>query len=210
MNIGVLAFFIAVVVAAYNLVMNLRANKKQKKQGNSYLLKALGKSLVLGLLAYVVVININFSTGDTLPVEYETGESLSTEYETEESVSSEYETDESTPQEAGPVSEALAESESKQEEAKYAYTFRNEQLLNDHYEKHGIYMKYKSPEKYLKGANRVIADKNTLHAIEAEDGDDVYYLERTNEFVVVSKDGYIRTYFCPEDGIDYFHRQSEN
>ena len=71
-------------------------------------------------------------------------------------------------------------------------------------------MKYKSPEKYLKGANRVIADKDTLHAIEAEDGDDVYYLEKTNEFVVVSKDGYIRTYFCPEDGIEYFHRQSEN
>ena len=52
----------------------------------------------------------------------------------------------------------------------------------------------------------MINDKNTLHAVEAEDGDDVYYLERTNEFVVVSVDGYIRTYFCPEDGIDYFHR----
>ena len=31
--------------------------------------------------------------------------------------------------------------------------------------------------------------------------------EETNEFVVVSTDGYIRTYFNPSDGIDYFNRQ---
>ena len=195
MNIGMLAFFIGIVVAAYNLFMNLRNGKKQKKQDKGYVLKALGKSLVLGLLAFLVVININFGTEESIPTDYETEESISADYEAEESISA--------------TSETVAESESKQEESKYAYTFRNEQLLNEHYEKHGTYMKYKSPEKYLKGANRVIADKDTLHAIEAEDGDDVYYLEKTNEFVVVSKDGYIRTYFCPEDGIEYFHRQYE-
>ena len=43
--------------------------------------------------------------------------------------------------------------------------------------------------------------------IEEEDGDDVYYIESTNEFVVVSKDGYLRTYFYPSDGLDYFNRQ---
>ena len=37
--------------------------------------------------------------------------------------------------------------------------------------------------------------------------DNVYYLESTNEFVIVSTDGYIRTYFKPNDGIDYFNRQ---
>ncbi len=208
MNIGILAVFIGIVVAAYNLVMNLRTNKKQKKQGNSFLLKALGKSLVLGLLAYIVVINIDFGAEQSVPADYEAEESISVEYETEESISATYETEERSSADNETVS--VAESEAKQEETQYTYTFRNEQLLNDHYEKHGIYMKYKSPEKYLKGANRVIADKDTLHAIEAEDGDDVYYLEKTNEFVVVSKDGYIRTYFCPEDGIEYFHRQSEN
>ena len=207
MNIDMLAFFIGIVVAAYNLFMNLRNGKKQKKQDKGYVLKALGKSLVLGLLAFLVVININFGTEESIPTDYETEESISVEYETEESISATYEEEESEPVEYETVS--VAESESKQEESKYAYTFRNEQLLNEHYEKHGIYMKYKSPEKYLKGANRVIADKDTLHAIEAEDGDDVYYLEKTNEFVVVSKDGYIRTYFCPEDGIEYFHRQYE-
>jgi len=207
MNIDMLAFFIGIVVAAYNLFMNLRNGKNQKKQDKGYVLKALGKSLVLGLLAFLVVININFGTEESIPTDYETEESISVEYETEESISATYEEEESEPVEYETVS--VAESESKQEESKYAYTFRNEQLLNEHYEKHGIYMKYKSPEKYLKGANRVIADKDTLHAIEAEDGDDVYYLEKTNEFVVVSKDGYIRTYFCPEDGIEYFHRQYE-
>jgi len=207
MNIDMLAFFIGIVVAAYNLFMNLRNGKNQKKQDKGYVLKALGKSLVLGLLAFLVVININFGTEESIPTDYETEESISADYETEESISATYEEEESEPVEYETVS--VAESESKQEESKYAYTFRNEQLLNEHYEKHGIYMKYKSPEKYLKGANRVIADKDTLHAIEAEDGDDVYYLEKTNEFVVVSKDGYIRTYFCPEDGIEYFHRQYE-
>ena len=28
-----------------------------------------------------------------------------------------------------------------------------------------------------------------------------------NEFVVLSRDGYIRTYFYPSDGIEYFERQ---
>lgn len=208
MNIGMLAFFIGIVVAAYNLVTNLKNSKKQKKQDKNYIIKALGKSLGLGLLAYIVVINLDFGADQSAPADYEAEESISLEYEAEESISATYEAVESQSSEYETVS--VAESEAKQAETQYTYTFRNEQLLNDHYEKHGIYMKYKSPEKYLKGANRVIADKDTLHAIEAEDGDDVYYLEKTNEFVVVSKDGYIRTFFCPEDGIEYFHRQSEN
>ena len=60
---------------------------------------------------------------------------------------------------------------------------------------------------YLAGANKVVSSSNVLHKTEAEDGDDVYYLEETNEFVIVSTDGYIRTYFKPEDGIDYYNRQ---
>ena len=56
-------------------------------------------------------------------------------------------------------------------------------------------------------SEEVVADKNALHKKEKEDGDDVYYLENTNEFVIVSTDGYIRTYFEPEDGIRYYERQ---
>ena len=87
------------------------------------------------------------------------------------------------------------------------YEFRNDELFENHYKKHGIEMGFDSKQEYLEGANRVIASPDVLHKKEAEDGDDVYYLEATNEFVVVSKAGYIRTYFNPSDGINYYNRQ---
>ena len=85
--------------------------------------------------------------------------------------------------------------------------FRSERLLEEHYEKHGVEMGFSTPEAYENAAAEVVADKNALHKKEKEDGDDVYYLENTNEFVIVSTDGYIRTYFEPEDGIRYYERQ---
>lgn len=87
------------------------------------------------------------------------------------------------------------------------YTFRNDSLLDRHYEKHGIEMGFDSAEAYEAAANAVIIDENALHKQEAEDGDDIYYLEDTNEFVVVSGDGYIRTYFEPSSGMSYYERQ---
>lgn len=86
------------------------------------------------------------------------------------------------------------------------YKFRKEQNLIDHFEKHKDEFDYTTAEEYLEGANRVINTQGVLHKIEAEDGDDVYYLEATNELVIVSTDGYIRTYFKPSDGIAYFNR----
>ncbi len=85
--------------------------------------------------------------------------------------------------------------------------FRSEKYLNDHYQKHGIEMGFSSAEEYQEAAAAVVNNKNALHKTEAEDGDDVYYLEDTNEFVIVSTDGYIRTYFNPDAGIDYYNRQ---
>lgn len=38
-------------------------------------------------------------------------------------------------------------------------------------------------------------------------GDRIFYNQATNEFGVVTKDGVIRTYFKPADGIDYFNNQ---
>lgn len=86
-------------------------------------------------------------------------------------------------------------------------TFRSEQYLNDHYQKHGVEMGFSSAIAYQEAAAAVVNNENALHKTEAEDGDDVYYLENTNEFVIVSTDGYIRTYFNPDDGIDYYNRQ---
>ena len=105
------------------------------------------------------------------------------------------------------IKEKLFSDDTVTTEAEVEFTFKNGTLLNDHYEKHGKEMGYASAASYLEAANAVVNNPKSLHKIEAEDGDDVYYLESTNEFVVVSKEGFIRTYFYPEDGIDYYNRQ---
>ena len=87
------------------------------------------------------------------------------------------------------------------------YKFRSKDQYISHYEKHGIEMGFNSAEEYLAAANKVISSPDALHKLEAEDNDHIYYLEETNEFVVLSQDGYIRTYFLPSAGIDYFNRQ---
>lgn len=99
------------------------------------------------------------------------------------------------------AAEATTETTSK------TLTFRNENLLNSHYEKHGKDMGFSSAKEYEKAAAAVVANSSALHKKEAEDGDDVYYIESTNEFVIVSTDGYIRTYFNPDTGIAYYNRQ---
>ena len=85
--------------------------------------------------------------------------------------------------------------------------FRTKAQRDQHYQKHGKEMGFPSPEAYLDGANEVVNDPSSLYKTEKEDGDDVYYRERDNAFVVVSTDGYIRTFFYPNGGKAYFDRQ---
>lgn len=87
------------------------------------------------------------------------------------------------------------------------YWFRTKKLRDSHFEKHGIEMGFETPEEYIEAANRVICNPNALHKLEAEDNDHVYFIEETNEFVVLSQDGYLRTYYIANGGIDYFNRQ---
>lgn len=100
-----------------------------------------------------------------------------------------------------------ADEQSAETDTHIDYYFRSSKLLNSHYEKHGIEMGFASAKEYEKAASDVVNNPAALHKTEAEDGDDVYYVEETNEFVVVSTDGYIRTYFNPGGGIDYYNRQ---
>ena len=86
------------------------------------------------------------------------------------------------------------------------YTFRTSRQLNEHFDKHGREMGFTDAKSYEAAASAVVTNPNSLHKLEKEDNDDVYYLEATDEFVIVSPDGYIRTYFNP-GGIDYFNRQ---
>lgn len=85
------------------------------------------------------------------------------------------------------------------------YSFRNDNLLDKHFDKHGIEMGFSSAEEYEAAASAVVNNPKALHKLEEEDGDDVYYVEDTNEFVVVSTDGYIRTYYYADKA--YFDRQ---
>ena len=87
------------------------------------------------------------------------------------------------------------------------YTFKNKSNLSEHYKKHKADTQTSSKEEYLYRANYVINNEESLHKTEKEDGDDIYYLVSTNELVIVSTDGYIRTYFCPDGGKKYFDKQ---
>lgn len=88
------------------------------------------------------------------------------------------------------------------------YTFRSEKLFSDHYKKHGAEFGKITKEEYLKLANELIASKsdNVLHK-EAADGDRLFFDKEKGWFLVISKDGYIRTFFIPKAGIDYWNRQ---
>ena len=87
------------------------------------------------------------------------------------------------------------------------YKFRNDKLKNQHYEKHGKEMGFKSADDYENAASDVANSQDALHKKEKEDGDDVFYIEDTNDFVVISGDGYIRTYFNPDSGKAYYDKQ---
>lgn len=90
-------------------------------------------------------------------------------------------------------------------EAASHLTFRTEDKLQQHFEKHGQETGCATAEEYLAAANAVVANPAALHKPQAEDGDDLYFLESTGEFVVVSPAGYIRTYYLTDR--DYFDRQ---
>ena len=88
-----------------------------------------------------------------------------------------------------------------------SYYFRSSKLLEQHFEKHGKEMGFSSAKDYEKAASDVINNPKALNKTEKEDGDYVYYIEETNEFVILSTDGYIRTYFYPSAGKKYYDKQ---
>ncbi len=126
-----------------------------------------------------------------------------------------YENDQSQDNLFGQAGQVVQEAQSSQAEkvgqsvqaGQSTLTFRSDALREEHYQKHGIEMGFASAKEYEKAASAVVSDSRALHKLEKEDDDDVYYIEETNEFVIVSTDGYIRTYFYPRDGIRYFDRQ---
>lgn len=170
------------------------------------------EGIILIFILVVGVFTVFFNRDD------ETDEISTSESSIVETSVSETETVPETEPETSPVTEKVTESitEIFSEEATEYFTddnnyveyhFRNEKLLNQHFEKHGGEFDYPTASDYEKGASDVINNPDALFKTEAEDGDGVYYIEQSNEFVILSVDGYIRTYFRPSGGIDYFNRQ---
>ena len=141
--------------------------------------------------------------------EKQTEEATEPKTEKQTEAATEPKTEKQTEAATEPTTEKQTEktSEANQGSQGKSYKFRSKKLLEQHYEKHGIEMGFPDTASYVAAANDVIKDPTSLYKVEKEDGDDVYYRERDNAFVVVSKDGYIRTFFYPSGGKKYFDRQ---
>ncbi|MBR6873662.1 MAG: hypothetical protein IKN17_09190 [Ruminococcus sp.] len=112
----------------------------------------------------------------------------------------------SEPQSAAQSESSAADSTAKEYKQ---YSFRSKKLFDSHYQKHGSEFGSITQEEYLKLANDLLnSDSDTiLHKTEKEDGDDVYFDTATGYFLVLSTDGYIRTFFIPDKGIEYYNKQ---
>lgn len=183
-------------------------NGTSKKSGKT-LLTALASLVVVivGAVTGVSVLKEDEPSDDTRTAAITTTVAVTEAVTTTTEAESEPETETESAIEESYIFETEATAQESYETTEIVYEFRNDSLLDSHYEKHGIEMGFDSAEEYEAAANAVIADEDVLHKYEAEDGDSVYYLEETNEFVVVSTDGYLRTYFEPSGGIDYYNRQ---
>ena len=165
--------------------------------------------LALLIILALALSGCRASEGQSLP--QSTVAVVTTEQTEQEKTTREKKTTEAASEQTEESTEDITAEESTTEEAETAsykeYRFKNKSRLNDHYEKHGKEMGFGSAQEYEKAASDVVNNPDALHKTEKEDGDDIYYVEATNEFVVVSTQGYLRTYFLPDKGIDYYNRQ---
>ena len=107
-----------------------------------------------------------------------------------------------------PVTSISADDTTREPSEKTEYTFRNKQRYDEHYKKHGAEFGNITKEEYLRLANELINSESdrVLHKY-SEDGDYMYFDQDTGYFLVLSEDGYIRTFFIPTAGIKYWERQ---
>lgn len=185
------------------LIKNLLTGNLTKAQKRKVIIFILAVILVIGVYLFLGSSDENESSNDN---DISVSDTTTTTPTTTEPVV----TTEPTTEATTTTTEATTEATTTTtiiEEVEQLYYFRNQTLLDQHYEKHGIEMGFDSAKAYETAASMVAQSEEALHKTEEEDGDDVYYIEKTNEFVVVSGDGFLRTYFLPTDGIDYYNRQ---
>jgi RHS repeat-associated protein len=88
--------------------------------------------------------------------------------------------------------------------------FATEKLLNSHFLKHADEFNglFKNADEYLKGAQDFFKQSgDDIFEFTRKNGDVVRYNKAENTFGVAQSDGTIRTFFKPEDGLDYFKRE---
>jgi pyocin large subunit-like protein len=85
--------------------------------------------------------------------------------------------------------------------------FRTAEGLVDHFTRHAAEFGYNTPEAYLQGAQNLASGGEGVQTFVRAGGDQLFYRAATNEFGVVSADGFLRTYFRPEAGLDYWLSQ---
>jgi WXG100 family type VII secretion target len=90
---------------------------------------------------------------------------------------------------------------------KGAKNFASSEKLVSHFAKHGPKMGFKSIDEYLGGARSLINQNQSVAKFVRQNGDTLYYNRATNEFAVMSQDGYLRTYFKPKQGAKYWDGQ---
>lgn len=84
--------------------------------------------------------------------------------------------------------------------------------MDSHYQKHIINQSEYgniTKEQYLKKAQEFVSSMPGEDILTKTrlNGDILYYNKLTNDFAVKTKDGIIRTFFKPTNGINYFNRQ---
>ncbi len=173
------------------------------KNNNQTIIKVI--VFVIGIIVALIV--ANYKTADDTVDGYKTVDDRTVAEEKSDQTDSEETTKQAGTEEDSDQNVSEDSPEVSLEKETITYCFRNSDLLDQHFEKHGKEMGFSTPEEYEAAASSVINNPDALYKTEAEDGDGVYYLESTNEFVVLSTDGYIRTYFNPGDGKAYFDRQ---
>lgn len=82
----------------------------------------------------------------------------------------------------------------------------NSRTLQDHFNRHGSQMGCTTKESYaahsVKFANNV--DRANCVSFVAKNGSTYKYNTKTNTLAIITKDGYVVTYFKPAAGYDYY------
>ena len=189
---------------------------KMKKNNNITLITAEAALIILIILFTIRGVHDYLNTADEYEPALTAGETVNAEIpvpdSAEPAINTEDEHEENAEPTASETPERLNTNEHSYEQPALdsnarQLRFRSKKLLNQHYEKHGMDMGFKSAAEYEQAASAAALNPDALHKTEKDDGDDVYYITATNEFVIVSTDGYIRTYFRPDSGIKYYNKQ---